>query len=538
MKNYKYSVVTTNFNNYENIQEVKNPREDVEYILVTDDTIVQYKTWKVVIFNDYDKLISPELAWIYVKWFTFNYCTANICLYIDGSTKILNDFTNLIEYFINNNYEYAAAIDNCYRTPEHMLLTWGENNFHGYNSETAQIVLKHLKNSGLNTTEFGLLNTSFLLKKNTKFTRKIDEDTWTNLSTSPAGIKGYRIMEPAFLYSLNKNAYQSDKILILDHFIKWSNWFSWCFHNTNNSSATSYNSGCDGSFYIDNKYEWIFQNKLIKPVSYTEINSFNINKFPLLTVVVTAYNKQDTIKRTLLSIKQTTYPNWECIIVDNDSEDNTKNIVLETIENDYRFTYVRQRNKNLCNSRNVGANIGNGKYLIHVDGDDTIDKNFCYYAISEMEKNKDICASTGPLKRVSSNNQYFYNLVTNAINFSAFSPEDRVKFICHCGAFPVETVLKMNIFKKIDGFREGLESFVEDGEMFIRYFDAALPHNNVYYISNITTVTLYEQNNSKSSITEQSPTINFNEYYKYNKDIYEKYMNKEEIEKIKNLIPF
>lgn len=526
MNEYKYSVVTTNFGNYENIQEVKNPRKDVEYILVTDNPNLKYNTWKTVIFTNYDKLLSPDLAWIYVKFFTFNYCTTDICLYIDGSIKILDDFNELIEYFLNNKYEYAATIESNYGAADYMLTTWGKYKYHDYNEEIANKVLNNLTQSGFDVHKFGLLATSFLLKRKTSFTQKIDEDTWNILSNNgEAEAKEYRVMEPAFTFSLEKNAYHDSRILILDHNIKWSPWFSWCFHNTTRSTSTVYNRSAP--LYFQYQFKWVFQNEVVSPVSYIDIKYCD-KKQPLLTVVITAYNKEKTIKRAINSVKQMSYTNWECIIVDNDSEDNTESIVMDNIEDDTRFIYVRQRNKNLCNSRNVGSFLGNGKYLIHVDGDDTIGKTFCEHAIYELEKNEKYCIASGVFRRVFMEGHCNYH-ITSAQEINTFPPNYKIKTLISVNPFPVESVFRMSIYKKIQGYREGIEKFTEDNEMIIRYFDAAAPNNDVYYIPSETVASLYEQKNSKSKQFDVDTKTNNAEFYKYNKELYEKYLTKEEI---------
>lgn len=530
MKNYKYSVVTTNFGNYEDIKEVSNPVDDVEYIIVTDNPALKYNTWKTVLFDDYDKLAFPDLAWIYVKWFTFKYCSCDICLYIDGSIKINNDFSELVQYFLNNNYEYAATIENNYMYADDMFSLWAKRNYHGYTNEAHHSSIEYLKSIGYDPNKPGLINTAFLLKRKTELTQKIDKTVWDILSRNgKASYMEYRIMEPAFTHSLNIHAYNSNKILILDHNIKYSDWFTWMFHKSNKSTSVLYNMSQAEYFYAD--FKWIFQDKIIQPISYIDI-TYKRQIMPLLTIVITAYNKENTIKRTINSVRQMSYSNWECIIVDNNSTDNTQNIILDAIEYDDRFVYVRQKNKNVCNARNVGAFLGNGKYLLHIDGDDTIGKYFCEYGINALEKNEQYCIATGAFNRIYQQNNTIGVIIDAASEFNSMDPVNRMKSVCSEGIFIVESIIKMSTFKKINGFREGIEQFQEDWEMFIRYFDCEFPNNNVFYMYNEITANLYEQTYSKTSITEQNTKKNIKEFYKFNKKIYEKYFTKEEIENI------
>ncbi len=92
---------------------------------------------------------------------------------------------------------------------------------------------------------------------------------------------------------------------------------------------------------------------------------------PLITVVVTAYNRSGTINRTLQSIINQTYKNLEIIVVDDGSTDNTVELV-EKIE-DKRIKLIRHdKNKGVIGAKNTGLDNINGEWFVFVDSDDEI----------------------------------------------------------------------------------------------------------------------------------------------------------------------
>lgn len=93
---------------------------------------------------------------------------------------------------------------------------------------------------------------------------------------------------------------------------------------------------------------------------------------PLISIVIPAYNVPMFIIETLKSVQEQTYTNWECIIVDDGSTDNTAVIVEQYIATDKRFNYVYQSNKGLSGARNTGIQYAKGDLIQFLDADDVL----------------------------------------------------------------------------------------------------------------------------------------------------------------------
>ena len=93
----------------------------------------------------------------------------------------------------------------------------------------------------------------------------------------------------------------------------------------------------------------------------------------LVSIIIPTYNRAHLIMGTLNSVLEQTYTNWECLVIDDGSTDNTKEIVANYIKSDNRFQYFTRPNHlpkgaNAC--RNYGFEISKGTYIQWFDSDD------------------------------------------------------------------------------------------------------------------------------------------------------------------------
>ncbi len=89
-----------------------------------------------------------------------------------------------------------------------------------------------------------------------------------------------------------------------------------------------------------------------------------------VSVVIPAWNAEQTISETLRSVRAQTHTNLDIIIVDDGSKDGTAELVLAHAKVDPRVRLLRQRNKGVAEARNHGARNSKGRFLAFVDADD------------------------------------------------------------------------------------------------------------------------------------------------------------------------
>lgn len=92
---------------------------------------------------------------------------------------------------------------------------------------------------------------------------------------------------------------------------------------------------------------------------------------PLVSIITAAYNCSSTIGETITSVQQQTYQNWEMIIVNDASTDNTTEIVHAFMENDHRLKlYSLKENSGTAVARNTAIKYAHGRFIAFLDSDD------------------------------------------------------------------------------------------------------------------------------------------------------------------------
>lgn len=93
-----------------------------------------------------------------------------------------------------------------------------------------------------------------------------------------------------------------------------------------------------------------------------------------VSIITPTFNRAHTIADTLQSLERQSYSSWECIVVDDDSNDETAELVRGYEQADARIQYVaRSRSpKGACSCRNVGVEMATGEFVMFLDSDDVL----------------------------------------------------------------------------------------------------------------------------------------------------------------------
>ena len=108
-------------------------------------------------------------------------------------------------------------------------------------------------------------------------------------------------------------------------------------------------------------------------------------KLPLVSVIVPAYNSEAWIGECLDSVLAQTYPNWECVVVDDGSTDGTLAIAESYAQRDSRIRCLRQENQGPSVARNTAVAHSHGEYILPLDADDMIASQFVENAVQYHE---------------------------------------------------------------------------------------------------------------------------------------------------------
>jgi O-antigen biosynthesis protein len=158
--------------------------------------------------------------------------------------------------------------------------------------------------------------------------------------------------------------------------------------------ATAFEAGCAGAFVFSWTDEWhrggydiedwdfglTTRDRGAKPAltavreAFTSVPVRCEFDYPRISVVVCSYNGSPTIRECCEGLQELDYPDYEVIIVDDGSTDNTGEIAQR-----YRFRYIRTENKGLSSARNTGLAAATGEMVAYLDDDACPDPQWLKY---------------------------------------------------------------------------------------------------------------------------------------------------------------
>ena len=104
------------------------------------------------------------------------------------------------------------------------------------------------------------------------------------------------------------------------------------------------------------------------------------------SIIIPVYNSEKTLKRCLNSIKAQTFSNYEVILIDDGSRDNSLSICKEYETQDQRYKVFHQSNKGPSVARNVGLDVAKGRWVCFVDSDDTVESGYLHELFDTIQK--------------------------------------------------------------------------------------------------------------------------------------------------------
>ncbi|KDN53978.1 glycosyltransferase family 2 protein [Flavobacterium seoulense] len=192
----------------------------------------------------------------------------------------------------------------------------------------------------------------------------------------------------------------------------------------------------------------------------------------LVSIIVPVFNRDNYIKQTLESILEQTYTNWECIIVDDCSIDDSVKVINSFVEKDVRFKLIirsQERNKGASTCRNIGIENSKGDFIQFLDSDDLISKNKLEQQILMITDFNENIICTCKWSR-------FTKIPNDSVNFESLDsyndfnniPDFLKALSSSKGYFPIHSYLiKKSIIDKSGLWNEYL-SLNDDSEFLIR----------------------------------------------------------------------
>ncbi|KDN53979.1 glycosyltransferase family 2 protein [Flavobacterium seoulense] len=178
----------------------------------------------------------------------------------------------------------------------------------------------------------------------------------------------------------------------------------------------------------------------------------------LVSVVVPCYNHAQYLSEALQSIFEQTYTNWECIVIDDGSPDNTEMVAREWLLRDKRFKYFKKENGGLSRARNYGIKNAKGEYILTLDADDKFEKTFIKKGVEIFDQHSEtgIVSCWG----------YRFD---NCKIYGLFKPngKDLHDYLFNSAAL-ASCLFRRKCWSQVEGYDENMNKGYEDWEFFLR----------------------------------------------------------------------
>jgi glycosyltransferase involved in cell wall biosynthesis len=169
----------------------------------------------------------------------------------------------------------------------------------------------------------------------------------------------------------------------------------------------------------------------------------------MITVITPTYNRAELVQRTIRSVQDQTFKDWQYIIVDDGSTDYTEDAIQPYLE-DKRITYVKKQNSGQADSLNVGASYAKGEFIVFLDSDDEAFPEWLKI-VSENLKSDTGILSVGAIRKFFDGTE-----ILEGMNiFHLFGKAWHLKFTCG------SLFIRRSIFEAVKGYDTSLNSNIQ-----------------------------------------------------------------------------
>ena len=190
---------------------------------------------------------------------------------------------------------------------------------------------------------------------------------------------------------------------------------------------------------------------------------------PLVSVVLPFYNAEATLRRALDSVAKQSFQDFECIMVDNNSTDQSPRIANRYVHHDRRFRLVSEQQKGVVHASNRGCTLAKGKYIARMDADDESLSNRLKQQVDFLENHPEMDAVGGKVIYGSGVKGRGFDRYVNWVN--SIDSEEKI----HLMQFVEMPVVNPSMMwralsaERFELYREG--PFPEDYEMWLRWLN-------------------------------------------------------------------
>lgn len=233
----KYSVLTYLMGSYDCLHELpKDLSKDVnvEYICITDIKDLKSDTWRIVYDEELDNKKNNGIDKTFlVRYNPFKYCSNDICVRMDASFCIKEPLDDLINQFIDGNYDMALNIHPSNTTIDKELDDW--NLYRSTNQKELQ--LNYIHNIiGYDTSRQGLIQIGFNVLRKNEITNRVNKDMLNILSECTPDEGHLNRIDQTLFSAVIQEKYKDIKLMFISSNFFSNGKVSHYYHNSYNET--------------------------------------------------------------------------------------------------------------------------------------------------------------------------------------------------------------------------------------------------------------------------------------------------------------
>lgn len=250
---------------------------------------------------------------------------------------------------------------------------------------------------------------------------------------------------------------------------------------------------------------------------------------PLISIIVPCYNAEKYVEACINSVLIQNYENWECIVINDGSKDNTLELLKVFESKDNRIRVFTQENLGLSATRNRGIDNSNGEFLFFLDSDDILSNDAIETLVSSVENN-DIVTGITVTSKINGENIYKVSQLYPPSEGNITFTNNQFEVLTKAMESALTPVAQNRLYKKefIDKndlrFKNGI---LHEDELW--FFETMLLARNVKFINHET---YFYRIDNQDSITKNVSDFNLESYIRILEHIFEKYAHNPDFKSI------
>lgn len=161
---------------------------------------------------------------------------------------------------------------------------------------------------------------------------------------------------------------------------------------------------------------------------------------PIVSIIIPFYNSENYLGQTIDWALESTYPNIEIILIDDGSTDKSVEIAETYLNKFSNFSLYKQKNQGVSVARNLGISNSKGVYILPLDSDDMICKDYISEAVKVLEKNSNV-------KVVTSEGEFFGDKTGRRV-----LPDFDINLLARKNIFHVSSMYRKSDWERIGGY--------------------------------------------------------------------------------------